>query len=69
MVSLSNGTTVSPTRLASSRCGYPERMNSSIPNRQYSISSSATCLGSPTIAVPQLTRTVEIPFQSRFPTR
>ena len=59
------GNTSDATRRHSSTWGNPDRMNSSMPRRQYAASSAVTCLGSPTIAVPRLTRTFEIPFQRR----
>ena len=51
-LSFNNGNNNSATSYASSKCGYPDKTNVSIPNDSYSFILSATVCGSPTSQYP-----------------
>ena len=55
------GNTSSANVYASSRCGYPDKINVSIPSSLYSFKRSATISGLPTRAVPAPSRAKPIP--------
>src|SRR5690606_5163806 len=61
---ISSGRTPSPSQYASSRCGYPESTNSSMPTAWYSSIRSATSVWLPTNAVPAPPRTSPTPAHS-----